>query len=101
MKTTSIATALIAFAALSSVSAFAMTHQYGEAALVAPPPTSMSTVTRASVQAEYLQARQNGTLPVSQEAAFAVAPAAVAYMTRAQVRDRAAMSTMKDGRSTL
>jgi hypothetical protein len=101
MKTKFIAATVIAFAATSSVGAFAMTHQYGEAALVAGPDTSTSTVSRSQVQADYLQARRNGALPASNEAALTTAPAATGKVTRSEVRTQAAMSAMTDGRSAL
>lgn len=86
MNTKFIATTVIAIAAMSGASAFAQNNLYGEAALVVPPVSSTSNVTRAQVQAEYLQARQKGELPASPEAAFAAAPAAASSVTRAQVQ---------------
>lgn len=104
MNTKFIATTVFAIAAMSGASAFAQNNLYGEAALVIPPVASTSNVTRAQVQAEYLQARQKGELPVSPEAAFAAAPAAPSTVTRAEVRAQAivaAHAAQATGNSTL
>ncbi len=98
MKTKFIAAAVLAFSAIGSASA--MTHQYGEAALVVMPGVTGSTLTRAQVNTDYLQARQQGNVAVSNEGAFAEAPASSTSLTRAEVRAQAAMSAMTDGRST-
>jgi hypothetical protein len=92
MNSTFIASTVVAIAALSGASAFAQTHQYGEAALVIAPVASTSQVTRAQVNADYLQARQNGNVAVSQEAAFALAPVNATGVTRAEVRAQAVTS---------
>lgn len=101
MKTKFIAAAVTAFAAMGSAGAFAMSHQYGEAALVADPIASTSAVSRSQVQADYLKARQNGALSTSNEGAFAMMPATSTDVTPAKVRAQAAMSRMTDGRSAL
>ena len=100
MKTKLFASTVVAFAAMSSVGAFAMTHQYGESALVVGAAASTSAVSRTEVQADYLQARQNMALPTSNEGAFVVTPAGSTGVTRAEVRTQAGMAIMKDGRST-
>lgn len=92
MNSKLIASTVIALSALTGASAFAQNAQYGEAALVFAPVASTSTVTRAQVKAEYLNARQNGALAVSQEGAFAAAPATASTMTRAEVRNDAVIS---------
>jgi hypothetical protein len=97
MNSTFIASTVVAIAALSGASAFAQTHQYGEAALVIAPVASTSQVTRAQVSADYLQARQNGKVAVSQEAAFAAAPATPGVRTRAEVREEARHYVIMDG----
>ncbi|MDB5967070.1 MAG: hypothetical protein JWQ72_3570 [Polaromonas sp.] len=91
--------AVVALAALTSAGAFAQSqnHLYGEAALVAAPATTTSGLTRAQVQADYLQARRSGTLAVSQEGAFAAAPAEASSVTRAAVRDEASHYVILDG----
>ncbi|MES2363035.1 MAG: DUF4148 domain-containing protein [Pseudomonadota bacterium] len=99
MNSKLIASAVVAIAAMGSVSAFAQSqnHLYGEAALVFAPVASSSTVTRAEVTGQYLQARQAGALPVSQEAAFAVAPAEPTTLTRTAVREEARHYVILDG----
>ena len=101
VNTKFIATAVVAIAAMGSVSAFAQSqnHLYGEAALAINPVASTSTLTRAEVNAEYLKARQAGALPVSQEAAFAAAPAPAtsSERSRAEVREEARHYVIMDG----
>ncbi|MES2414044.1 MAG: DUF4148 domain-containing protein [Pseudomonadota bacterium] len=97
MNTKFVASAVFAVAALSGASAFAQNAQYGEAALVFAPAVTTSNVTRAQVEAEYLNARQSGAVPVSQEAAFAVAPAEASSLTRAAVREEARHYVIVDG----
>ena len=99
MKSKLIASAVVALAAMGSVSAFAQgqNHLYGEAAVANPAVSTASNVSRAEVKAEYLQARQAGALPVSQEAAFAAAPAAPTALTRAEVREEARHYVILDG----
>ncbi len=92
MNSKLIASAVIALSALTGASAFAQSSLSGEAALAIRPDLSPSTVTRAQVQADYLAARQSGKLAVSQEGAFAAAPAAASTVTRAEVRNQAVMS---------
>jgi hypothetical protein len=86
MKTKLIAATVVALAAMSGVSAFASTYSDN-----LPVQVSSST-TRAQVQADYLQARKEGTLPQVGEAGeyVAVAKAPVAStVTRAEVRAQA------------
>lgn len=97
MNSKFIASAVVAIAALGSASAFAQNNLYGEAALAIHPVASASTVSRAEVTGQYLQARQAGALPVSQEAAFAAAPAAPTTLTRAEVREEARHYVILDG----
>lgn len=101
MKTKFIAATVLAFSALSAVPAFAMTHLYGEAALVVMPAATTSALTRADVRADYLNARQHGALATSNEGAFAAQSADQTSLTRSEVRSQAAMSVMKNGRSSL
>jgi hypothetical protein len=86
MNSKLIATAVVTLAALSSASAFAASSsQYAEPAEFARNTMSTSSVTRDQVRAEYLVARQNGTLPAGQE--FDVKPAHTAsLLSRAQVK---------------
>lgn len=98
MKSKFVAAAVLAFSAIGSASA--MTHQYGEAAQVVMPAVTCSALTRMDVQADYLQARQQGAVAVSNEAAFANSSATRTSLTREEVRAQAAMSAMTDGRST-
>ncbi|MES2509067.1 MAG: DUF4148 domain-containing protein [Pseudomonadota bacterium] len=99
MKTKLIAATVLAFSAMSTVPAFAMSHLYGEAALVVMPAATASALTRAEVQTDYLQARQQGALSVSNEGAFAAAAPTTTSVSRADVRSQAAMSVMPDGRN--
>ena len=101
MNTKFIASTIVAIAAMTSASAFAQSHQYGEAALVVVPVASTSTLTRAQVTSAYLQARQTGAVPASQEAAFVVAPVASTGVTRAQVQAQAVISAQLSGYSTM
>ena len=104
MNTKFVAATVLAIASLSSASVFAQSHQYGEAALVIAPVASTSNVTRAQVQAAYLQARQSGAVARSEEAAFSFAPAATPLMSRAEVRAQAytsAKAMQSNGNSVL
>lgn len=92
-----VAAAVVALAGLSSAGAFAQNAQYGEAALVVPPVVSSSNVTRAQIESAYLQARENGTMAVSQEAAFGSAPATTSTLTRAEMRAEAGHYVIMDG----
>ena len=94
MKSTFIATAVLAFAALGSVNASAMTHQNGEAAAAAAfqPVLSAGIYTRAEVQAEYLNARKAGTLPIHSEVSFAPVAQTASTVTREQIRMEAVMA---------
>ena len=98
MNSKFIASAVVAIAALTGASAFAQTSLSGEAATAVVFPITASNVTRAQVQAEYLQARKGGNVAVSNETAFAVAPATVSGVTRAEVRAEAAKAHQLDGR---
>ena len=99
MNSKFIASAVVALAAMGSSGAFAQSqnHLYGEAALAINPVATASNVSRAEVTGQYLQARQAGALPVSQEAAFAAAPAAPTTLTRAEVREEARHYVILDG----
>ena len=92
MKSTFIATAVLAFAALGSVNASAMTYQNGEANNAIRAAVSASVVTRAEVQADYLNARKAGALSVSNEGAFAPVNQTASTATREQVRMEAVMA---------
>ncbi|MES2188529.1 MAG: DUF4148 domain-containing protein [Pseudomonadota bacterium] len=89
MKSKIVAATLIAIAALSGVSAFAQASMQnrleGEASTKVSFDTTASKLTRAQVQGEYLQARKNNALPLSDEASFAPAVAQTSNLTRAQV----------------
>ncbi|MES2192335.1 MAG: DUF4148 domain-containing protein [Pseudomonadota bacterium] len=100
MKTKFIAATVLAFSAMSAIPAFAMTHLYGEAALVVMPTASASTLTRADVNADYLAARQQGALAISNEGAFAAQSSDKTSLTRSEVRSQATMSVMKSGSSS-
>lgn len=92
MKSSFIATAVLAFAALGSVNASAMTYQNGEANNAIRTAISASVVTRAEVQADYLNARKAGALSVSNESAFAPVAQTASTVTREQVRMEAVMA---------
>ena len=97
MKTKFVAATVLAIASLSSASVFAQTHQYGEAALVVPPVSSSSNVTRAQVQADYLKARQNGAIPANAEGTFSPATSAASNVSRAEVFAEATKWVALDG----
>lgn len=101
MNTKFIASAIVAVAAMTSASAFAQSHQYGEAALVIAPVTLSSNLTRAQVNAEYLKARQNGTVAVSNEGAFAAAPVVATNLNRATVHAQAVIAAQLNGNSSI
>lgn len=87
MNSKFIAAAVVTLAALSSANAFAARPLlYGEFAEFANNTSGKSIATRDQVKAEYLVARQNGTLQAGQE--FDVKPAYTASsdVTRAQVK---------------
>ncbi len=87
MNSKFIATAVVTLAALSSASAFAASSSnYAEPAEFAYNPATVSSLTRAQVQTEYLQARKDGTLVLGQE--FDVNPSKGfgTTVTRAQVK---------------
>jgi Domain of unknown function (DUF4148) len=86
MKTKLIAATVFALAAMSGASAFAQSYKDNL------PFTMSSNLTRAQVQADYLQARKEGTLPQLGETGeyVTVAKAPVAStVTRAEVRAEA------------
>ncbi len=90
MKTKLIAATVVALAAMSGASAFAQSSYKDNF-----PIQLNSNVTRGQVQAEYQQARKEGTLPQLGEAGdyAAVAKAPVAStVTRAEVRAEAIAS---------
>ena len=89
--------AVVAIAGLSSAGAFAQNAQYGEAAQVVTPAALTSNVTRAQVESAYIQARQNGTLAVSQEGAFARTAATASTLSRAEVQTEASHYVILDG----
>lgn len=91
MKSSFIATAVLAFAALGSVNAFAA-EQNGEAAAAIRFSPSTSLVSRADVKADYLNARKAGALSVSNEGAFAPVVQTAPIVTRAQIRIEAVMA---------
>ena len=97
MNSKFIASTVVAIAALTGANAFAQGNLSGEAAYVVPAPTSTSNVTRTQVQAEYLQARKNGNVAVSNEAAFAPAMASPSTVSRAEVRAEASHWVIMDG----
>ena len=92
MKSTLIATAVLAFAALANVNAFAASQQNGEAAAAIRFTPSTSLVTRAEVQADYLNARKAGDLSVSNEGAFAAVAQTASIVSSEQVRIEAVMA---------
>ncbi len=89
MKSKFFAATVVAIAALSGVSAFAQANVQnrleGEASTRVTFDTSPSKLTRAQVQAEYLQARSNGALPSSPEVSFVPVVASASSLTRAEV----------------
>ncbi len=97
MKSTLIASTLVAVAALTGASAFAQGNMVGEAAYVIPASTPASNTTYAQVQAEYLQARKTGHVAVSNEAAFAPVVATPSTLSRAEVREEASHWAIIDG----
>ncbi len=87
MNSKLIASTVVAIAALTGASAFAASSsQYSEPAEFSRDVASTSTLTRAQVQAEYLQARKNGTLLVSGEADVNPSKDNVSTLSRAQVQ---------------
>ena len=90
MNSKLIASAVVAIAALTGANAFAQGNMSGEAATVITFPITASNVTRAQVNAEYIQARQAGNVAVSNEGAFAPATATASVASRAEVRAEAA-----------
>ena len=91
MNSKLIASAAVALAALSGANAFAQGNTiYSEAGYVVP--YTASNVTRAQVQAEYVQAAKAGTVTGNDEAGVKQATAAPSTATRADVRAEAARS---------
>jgi Domain of unknown function (DUF4148) len=84
MKSSFIATAVLAFAALGSVNTFAM-----PAPSVSNGPfvfeNTVSNLTRAEVQADYLQALRAGKVVAGNEGPAMFAPDQASSLTRAQV----------------
>jgi Domain of unknown function (DUF4148) len=84
MKSSFIATAVLAFAALGSVNTFAM-----PAPSVSNGPVvfenTVSNLTRAEVKADYLQALHAGKLATGNEGPVMFAPAKASSLTRIQV----------------
>jgi hypothetical protein len=101
MKSSFIATAVLAFAALGSVNAFAATQQNGEAAAAVSFTPSTSLVTRAEVQADFLNARSAGALSVSNEGAFAPVAQTDSSVSREQIRIEAVMAAHDTGDHSL
>jgi hypothetical protein len=94
MNSKFIASTVIALSALAGASAFAQTATslFPEYQAAVTPVLSSSNVTRAQVQAEYFQARKDGTLPASPEGFYVAAPAKTSTVTRAEVRNDAVVS---------
>ena len=90
MNSKLIASTVVAIAALTGANAFAQGNVTGEAAYVVPAASTSSSVTRAQVQADFIQARQAGDLAISNEGAFAEAETAPSTASRAAVRAEAA-----------
>ena len=86
MNSKSIASTIIAIAALSGASAFAQTGGviYGESGNL-PANSYTSNLTRAEVRADFVQARKDSGLPVESEAGVVVAKAAPTVASRAEV----------------
>jgi hypothetical protein len=91
MKSSFIATAVLAFAALGSVNAFAA-QQNGEAAAAISFTPGTSLVSRAAVQADLLNARKAGAVSVSNEGAFAAVAQTASNVSRDQIRIEAVMA---------
>jgi hypothetical protein len=90
MKTQFFATVLVAAVGFAVAPAFAGDSISGEVGYVPQVSTTTSNVTRAAVQAEYLQAERAGTLPEYGEGADVGAVAtAKSTLTREAVRAEA------------
>ena len=83
--------ALIAAAGFAAAPAFAGTSMANEVGDISALTSDTSTLSRAEVRNDYLQARRDGTLQAANEVGQfqAAAPAADATLTRAQVRSQA------------
>jgi hypothetical protein len=81
-----ITAALIAVSSLAALPSLAASQGVDEVGYIAPISTSSSGLTREAVRAEYLEARRNGTLPQTGEAADAgVVIPTTSTLTRAAV----------------
>lgn len=91
MNTKFVAATVIALASLAGTSAFAQgqNHLYGEAAQVVTPAASSSSLSRSEVRNDYLNARKNGEVAVSNEGAFAASAATQGSVSRQVVRSEA------------
>ena len=101
MNSKFIASAVIALSALTGASAFAQGIQVGEAAHVFKD-TSISTKTRAQVNAEYAKARSEGSLPANAEGSYVAVQTPATTLSRAEVRANgvvSAQSHLTDGRN--
>ncbi|MES2412851.1 MAG: hypothetical protein V4614_03565 [Pseudomonadota bacterium] len=86
MNTKLIASAVIAFSALTGASAFAQSNTSPEAALAIRPDVSVSVTTRAEVQSQNMNPGQNGDYAA---AAFKRQQPVAGSMSRAEVRSQA------------
>ena len=89
MNSKLIASAVVALAALSGANAFAQVNTAGEATYFAPEVTT-SNISRAQVQAEYLQALRSGDVAPSNEVTFVPTVISASATSRAEVRAEAA-----------
>lgn len=94
MKTKLIAATVVALAAVSGASAFAATRSGNAGVYIPTPFGEISTVTRAQVQEDTVQARKEGTLQSNSDSAairstdsVAIAqPAVASVVSRSEVR---------------
>jgi Domain of unknown function (DUF4148) len=93
MKTKLIAATVVALAAMSGASAFAATRSGNAGVYIPTPFDTTSTVTRAQVQEDTMQARQQGTFDLDSDSAsirsadtVAAKPAAMSTVSRSEVR---------------
>lgn len=86
MKSTFIASSVLALAALTGASAFAQNSNLpsGESGYKAPA-NFKGQLSRAEVKADYLQAQKGGKLSVRGDSDLAIAPASPSMVTRAEV----------------
>lgn len=104
MNTKFVAATVVALASFAGASAFAQgqNHLYGEAAQAVPPAAFSSSLSRSELHNDYLNARQNGEVAVSNKAAFAASAATPGLVSREVVRSEAAASAhahRSEGRS--